>query len=191
MREHSKFYWKASHQRKYNDLPDNLNTKARMFADDCIVYRELSLTKTNLLYKRTLIHLQHGNRSREWTFTFRNVMCYVYRAKSPMTFSYRLKGTVLAEEETSKYLGVDLQNNLSWNQHVHVSRVTKKANSMLGFLRRNLRKASEETKAQAYMSMVRSRGSDQTSTTAAPSGTLIKETRNTKWRWCNVGRPDL
>ena len=73
-----------------------------------------------------------------------------------MTFSYRLKGTVLAEEATSKYLGVDLQNNLSWNQHVHVGRVTKKANSMLGFLRRNLRKASEETKAQAYMSMVRS-----------------------------------
>ena len=71
-----------------------------------------------------------------------------------MTFSYRLKGTVLAEEATSKYLGVDLQNNLSWNQHAN--RVTKRANSMLGFLHRNLRKASEETKAQAYMSMVRS-----------------------------------
>ena len=65
----------------------------------------------------------------------------VSRAKSPMTFSYRLKGTVLAEEATSKYLGVDLQNNLSWNQHVHVSRVTKKANSMLGFLLRNLRRS--------------------------------------------------
>ena len=26
--------------------------------------------------------------------------------------------------------------------------------------------------------------SGQTSTTAAPSGTLTKETRNTKWRWC-------
>ena len=74
--------------------------------------------------------------------------------KSTMTFSYRLKDRVLAEEATSKYLGVDLQNNLSWNQHV--SRVTKKANSMLGFLHRNLRKASKETKAQAYMSMVRS-----------------------------------
>ena len=61
-----------------NDLPDNLNKKARMFADDCIVYREISLTKTNLLYKRTLIHLQHGNRRGEWTFTLRNVMCYVF-----------------------------------------------------------------------------------------------------------------
>ena len=35
-------------------------------------------------------------------------------------------------------------------------RVTKKANSMLLFLSCNLRKASNETKAQAYMSMVRS-----------------------------------
>ena len=101
-----------------------------------------------------LTHLQHGNRSGEWTFTLKCNVLRVSRAKSPMTFSYRLKGTVLAEEATSKYLGVDLQNNLSWNQHV--SRVTKKANRILRFLRRNLRKASEETKAQAYMSMVRS-----------------------------------
>ena len=58
-------------------------------------------------------------------------------------FQLQTQRHILNEEATSKYLGVDLQNNLSWNQDV--SRVTKKANSMLGFLRR-----------KAYMSMVRS-----------------------------------
>ena len=64
------------------------------------------------------------------------------------------KGVSLAEELSSKYLGVDLQSNLSWK--THISRITKKSNNMLGFLRRNLWQASEETKAQAYFTMVRS-----------------------------------
>ena len=139
-----------------NDLPDNLHSKARMFADDCIVYREIKSNKDQLTLQEDLDTLAAWEQ--KWGMDFHPQKCNVLRvsrAKSPMTFSYRLKGTVLAEEATSKYLGVDLQNNLSWNQHV--SRVTKKANSMLGFLRRNLRKASEETKAQAYMSMVRSK----------------------------------
>ena len=138
-----------------NDLPDNLNSRARMFADDCIVYREIKSNKDQLTLQEDLDTLAAWKQ--KWGMDFHPQKCIVLRvrqAKSPMTFSYRLKGTVLAEEATSKYLGVDLQNNLSWNQHV--SRVTKKANSMLGFLRRNLRKASQDTKAQAYMSMVRS-----------------------------------
>ena len=49
---------------------------------------------------------------------------------------------------------MDLQSNLSWKNHI--SRITKKSNNMLGFLHRNLRQASEETKAQAYFTMVRS-----------------------------------
>ena len=126
-----------------------------MFADDCIVYREIKSNKDQLTLQEDLDTLAAWEQ--KWGLDFHPQKCKVLRvsrAESPMTFSYRLKGTVLAEEATSKYLGVVLKNNLSWNQHV--SRVTKKANSMLGFLRRNLRKASEETKAQAYMSMVRS-----------------------------------
>ena len=72
----------------------------------------------------------------------------------PLIFQYQLKGTVLTEERSTKYLGVDLQSNLSWKNNI--SQVTKKANTMLGFLRRNQRQASEETKTKAYFSMVRS-----------------------------------
>ena len=51
-------------------------------------------------------------------------------------------------------LGVDLQSSLSWK--THIDRISKKANSMLGFLRRNLRSCKEDTKANAYFTMVRS-----------------------------------
>ena len=78
-------------------------------------------------------------------------MC-ISRARVARTFQYHFKGVSLAEEQSSKYLGVDLQSNLSWKNLL--SRITKKSNNMLGFLRRNLRQASEETKAQAYFTMV-------------------------------------
>ena len=55
---------------------------------------------------------------------------------------------------STKYLGVDIQSNLAWINHI--DRVTKKSNNMLGFLRRNLRSASSETKTNAYITMVRS-----------------------------------
>ena len=38
----------------------------------------------------------------------------------------------------------------------HIDGISKKANTMLGFLRRNLRSCKEDTKANAYFTMVRS-----------------------------------
>ena len=66
---------------------------------------------------------------------------------------YSLKGHDLEAVNTAKYLGVDLSNNLSWNSHI--DRTTKKANSMLGFLRRNPRINNIDTKAAAYRTLVR------------------------------------
>ena len=65
---------------------------------------------------------------------------------------YSLKGHTLDKEDYTKYLGVELQSSLSWNRHI--DQTVKKANSMLGFLRRNLRVNSEQTEATAYCSMV-------------------------------------
>jgi len=53
----------------------------------------------------------------------------------------------------TKYLGADLQSDLGWK---HYDRVTKKANNMLGFLKRNLRKSSKDSKTKAYFALVRS-----------------------------------
>ena len=66
---------------------------------------------------------------------------------------YSLKGHILDKEDYTKYLGVEFQSSLSWNRHI--DHTVKKANSMLGFLRRNLGVNSEQTKATAYCSMFR------------------------------------
>jgi len=47
----------------------------------------------------------------------------------------------------------NLTNNLSWN--IHIDKITKKANSILGFLRRNLRISNTSVKSNPYTSLVR------------------------------------
>ena len=66
-------------------------------------------------------------------------------------FNDRLKGQFLELQDSTKYLGVDLQSSLPWKNHI--DRISKKANSMLGFLKRNLRFCKEDTKANAYFTL--------------------------------------
>ena len=78
----------------------------------------------------------------------------IIRSRNPFKFSYRVKDHILELQDCTKYLGVYIQSSLSWKNHI--DRISKKANSMLGFLRRNMRPCKEDTKANAYFTRVRS-----------------------------------
>ena len=54
----------------------------------------------------------------------------------------------------SPYLGVSISENLEWGDHIF--KIASKANSTLGFLRRNLKGFPSKLKEIAYFSMVRS-----------------------------------
>jgi hypothetical protein len=53
----------------------------------------------------------------------------------------------------SKYLGVHVNKDLSWNDHIQ--QTSAKASRSVGFLRRNLRGCPQDVKAQAYTTLVR------------------------------------
>ena len=113
--------------------------------------------------------------------------CSVMRvatSKDPLMLSYKLKGHQLQAETTSKYLGVDLSNNLDWKPHI--DRIVKKSNSMLGFLRRNLRIGSQETKQWHTR-----RWCALTWNTAPQCGTHTKKITFTNWKWFKDVRHDL
>ena len=137
-----------------NDLPACVESKTRLFADDCIIYRNVKTIKDcqelqNDLFKLTVWE-------QKWGMLFHPDKCnsmQVTRSRNPLMFKYSLKGQDLEAFNTAKYLGVDLSNNLSWNSHI--DRTAKKANSMLGFLRRNLRINNSDTKTAAYKTLVR------------------------------------
>jgi len=65
-----------------------------------------------------------------------------------------MDNTVLGEVSCSTYLGVLLTTDITWASHI--STCAKKANSRLGFIKRNLKGCPQSLKRTAYISLVRS-----------------------------------
>ena len=76
------------------------------------------------------------------------------RSKTPFKYNYILKGHTIEPVETTKYLGIAISYNMTWN--ALINNMTSKAQKLLGFLRRNLQIKNEHTKSMAYKSLVRS-----------------------------------
>ena len=80
--------------------------------------------------------------------------CIMSIAKSPTSsYFYSLNNTILQQVTSNPYLGIQLTANLRWSQHIPSA--TKKANSTLGFLRRNLRHSPTCCQRNAYLALVR------------------------------------
>ena len=60
----------------------------------------------------------------------------VTRSKTPIPSRYFLHNTELESATAAKYLGVTVLDDLSWG--THVNNISKNANQMLGFLKRNI-----------------------------------------------------
>ena len=56
--------------------------------------------------------------------------------RKPVKSSYTIHDQTLKEANIALYIGVTLQNNLSWNKHIDAT--AKKANNTRSFLQRNL-----------------------------------------------------
>ena len=121
-----------------NDLPDKIASKIRLFADECIVYGQIKDQSDCEALQEDLNRLAEWET--KWGMAFHPQMCSVLsvtRSRTPTRCHYRLKGHILELHSSTKYLRVDLQSVLSWK--IHIDKIKKKANGMLGFLRRNLK----------------------------------------------------
>ena len=136
-----------------NDLPDCVQLRTRIFADDCILCRQIKTHQDCAILQEDLHKLAAWEQ--KWGMAFHPDKCNIIKVSSrnPITIYYTLQGLTWTTEDYTMYLGVDLQSTFSWIRHIDQTVI--KANSMVGFLRRNLRVSSEATNASAYYSMVR------------------------------------
>ena len=80
-------------------------------------------------------------------------MLPITRSLSPQVNKYQLHGHILKTETDSKYLGITINNKLSWKNHI--DNIRTKADSFIGFLRRNFQISQEHIKTNVYNTLVR------------------------------------
>ena len=73
--------------------------------------------------------------------------------KKLVSHTYHLNNSPLEWVDTYKYLGVKIQNKLSWGEHIQ--EVSNKATRVLNVLRRSMFGCHHEAKKRAYMALVR------------------------------------
>ena len=138
-----------------NDLPSVVSSKVRLFADDCLIYRNIKNKEDQIALQKDLNLLENWGNT--WGMRFNAAKCNIMRVsrtRDPKLFNYSLTGQVLVEVMDARYLGVTLSNDLEWSKHI--ATMTNKANSKLSFLRRNLKGCPEKLKQTAYFSLISS-----------------------------------
>ena len=135
-----------------NDLPDTVKSQVRLFAEDCLLYRQIKSQTDHSILQNDLIELEKW--AAKWGMRFNAKKCYILSIRQKSSRFYQLDGEILQEVNSSPYLGITISNDLQWK--THITNIVKKANSTLGFLRRNLKYCPEECKRLSYIALVRS-----------------------------------
>jgi hypothetical protein len=101
-----------------NDIWINIDSTIRLFAVDCIIYREVKnnnmenlQTDLNRLGKWAVENAMKINPTKSKVFCFTRA-----QVKEPL--NYTLGGTVIPEASSCKYLGI-LRSDLSWSDQVN------------------------------------------------------------------------
>ena len=127
---------------------------ARLFADDCLLYRTIKSNQDSDILQQDLDNLQKWES--DWLMHFNPDKCEVIRItnkRRTINGTYTIHDQPLGHTNQAKYLGVTISNNLSWNDHI--GKATKKANNTTAFLRRNLSSCPKAIKEKCYTTLVR------------------------------------
>ena len=137
-----------------NDLPSCVHNKIRLYADDVLLYSYIQSQTDCTNLQQDLNSLL--NWSHIWQMSLNPKKCEFLRItnkKYPVTSNYFIDSSPIKEVSHSKYLGVIIDNKLSWNPHIQ--HITTKATQVNPFLYRNLPQCPTSVKSTCYKSMVR------------------------------------
>ena len=141
-----------------NNFPLRENSTSRFFVDDCMLYRTINSEADTQTLQEDLDNLQ--DLERDWMMSFNPDRCEVIRITNKhriINGPYTIHGQQLRETNKAKYLGVTVDNKLTWGPHINA--MTKKANNTTACLGRNIAGCPRNIKELSYKSLVRPKSS--------------------------------
>ena len=141
-----------------NDITADIDSTIRLFADDCLVYRDIKSKSDCQALQNDLDRLVAW--SHTWGMEFNVSKCNVMTVtlknkKNRIDHTYKMSGENLKRSNSEKYLGVTLNNKLEWGEHI--DNVCGTTSRLLGFLRRAMHRCPPHLKEKAYKSLIRPR----------------------------------
>ena len=139
-----------------NDLPDYIknNSTVTLFADDTIIYHPITNPQYSTALQEDLDALQRWES--DWLMHFHPHKCqtmHITKKRNIIQSTYTIHNHNLETTDTAKYLGIHINNTLSWN--THINKTAQRANTTSAFLHRNIRTCPRKTKHIAYTTLVR------------------------------------
>ena len=136
-----------------NDLPNTVQNEVFLFADDTKIYSRISNISDANSLQQDLISLQAW--SDTWLLPFHPDKCKVLRLGRRLDppYQYEINDTLLAHVKSEKDLGVTIDNDLKFREHIDEK--VNKANSMMGIIRRSFKHLDTDTFCKLYKGLVR------------------------------------
>ena len=102
-----------------HDLPYRITSKIKLYADDVLLYTTIHLQDDCHRLQQNLDILEQW--ALDWKMTFNLQKCEFLRItnkKHPILTQYTLQYQTIKEVTHAKYLGVTIDKNLSWSEHI-------------------------------------------------------------------------
>ena len=111
-------------------MPEKLSVLVRLFADDTAVYKMVSNGHDQAQLQEDLQWLADWEESCDMEFHPSKCQTLsITRSRKPLQCSYILHGHTLENVSSAKYLGITINNTVSWDNHI--SNTCSKANRVL------------------------------------------------------------
>ena len=134
-----------------NDLPDIVGNTVKLFADDTKLYTVVDSVEGKEDLQMDINNLSKW--SKEWLLSFNKNKCKHMHFGTSFHSAYSIENEIIRTETKEKDLGIIIDNELKFQ--VHINTQVKRANRMLGVVKRSFTFLDNEMFLTLYKSLIR------------------------------------
>lgn len=137
-----------------NDLPSNIRSQVRLYADDCVLYQVITSPNDHAILQDSFSQFCSWCSDWQMQINFQKTVVLSFtNSHSPSQYAYSFNNIAVPRAQTYKYLGVMFTYNMQWSHHIDY--ITSKALKKLGYLRRTSSASPKSTKLLMYKTLIR------------------------------------